>query len=540
MTTRFPLRTGLGLGSSARLPIALAVLTTTVCLIGIGGRSLWLDEAITVATARTTSGQYQWLSLFENGGNMFSYYVFMRVWTFPGDAEWFVRLPSVLFAVGGVLVLFALSERLFGVRTAVIASLLLLINSSFVHYAQEARSYSLEILIVTASWFALIHAIERRSARAWATYVIVTVLSVYTLFFGILFVAAQLASLLALPRQQVPARQLGVSLGVISALLVPLAAAAVLFTAVSGGSTISFIPPLSVSSLNATASFFAAGGSSVLWTQLPLVVVYALLWLAGSAIALFAYRRRGKSTNTWYLVAVISWLLTPVVATILVSIAHPILVPRYLSASLPAAALLAAVVLARFSRLWITAALVTSLLGLAVPGVLTWYHQEDVAARSATRYVLAAARSDDGIVFFPFYERRTFDYYLERLGGRPPVPISPGVAWTNELQLLRYPKVSLHDQLVHAEAHRTVWVYLGQGQVQPLLHEFIVGLSSEYSLVRTRHFAGVQVFCFQRKATPAAVAAVPVRIARSAGLPLNEPAAASRNLADRRDPVDPE
>ena len=75
-------------------PILIAVVAGGVMsAIGLGTRSLWLDEGSTFAIA-SQHGAALWHAVEHDGGNMIAYYLLMHVviaWF--GHAAWVLRLP---------------------------------------------------------------------------------------------------------------------------------------------------------------------------------------------------------------------------------------------------------------------------------------------------------------------------------------------------------------------------------------------------------------------------------------------------------------
>src|SRR6185437_2144422 len=79
------------------VPAGLAV---ALCLYELTTRSLWLDEAATVAIAGQ-HGSALWRAIFRDGGNMLGYYALLHVlidWF--GHGAFVIRLPSALAAGG--------------------------------------------------------------------------------------------------------------------------------------------------------------------------------------------------------------------------------------------------------------------------------------------------------------------------------------------------------------------------------------------------------------------------------------------------------
>ncbi len=130
---------------------AILFLGTILRLLSIN-QSFWLDEASSVINAQRFSF---WGILTEFAVTDFHppfYYLFLKVWMMVfGSSELVVRLPSVLFGMGTVFVLYLLIRQLFSKQVALVAAFLLTIAPLHVYYSQEARMYSLETLLVTLS-----------------------------------------------------------------------------------------------------------------------------------------------------------------------------------------------------------------------------------------------------------------------------------------------------------------------------------------------------------------------------------------------------
>jgi len=110
-------------------------------------QSLWLDEAITALAVKNNSfGEI--LTKFSPGDfHPPLYYLLLKFWTILfGYSEIALRFPSVIF---GVLTIYFL-YKIGGKKAAV----LMAVNPLVIYYSQEARMYSLAMLLITASvWF---------------------------------------------------------------------------------------------------------------------------------------------------------------------------------------------------------------------------------------------------------------------------------------------------------------------------------------------------------------------------------------------------
>ncbi|CAN5324285.1 hypothetical protein BH24CHL10_BH24CHL10_01530 [soil metagenome] len=85
---------------------------------------------------------------------------------------------------------YALAKRLIGRRSAPIAAFLVAVHPLLVRYSQEARGYSLLVLVSTLSTLLLLRAIERPTMPRWVLYGALTGLSLYVHLFALVVVPA--------------------------------------------------------------------------------------------------------------------------------------------------------------------------------------------------------------------------------------------------------------------------------------------------------------------------------------------------------------
>jgi uncharacterized membrane protein len=110
------------------------------------------------------------------------YFYFMHFWIKAfGISEWALRLPSALFGVLSVVVFFFLGSRLFDPSVGFLGALLMAAMPDQVYYSQEARMYSLLVLLLVSSTYAITLA-EQRPSSVWpyALYAILSVCGLYT------------------------------------------------------------------------------------------------------------------------------------------------------------------------------------------------------------------------------------------------------------------------------------------------------------------------------------------------------------------------
>lgn len=146
------------------LAVGIAIVVATA-VARIDSTSLWLDEAYSLGAANHLGA-----SLRGTSGTMGLYYVLLSAWSQISTATWWLRLPSVLFAVATLVALRPLARRIGGPALAAVALPLTALGPLFAWKAIEARSYSLATLIAVLCWTVAVRAMDAadvRSERRW-------------------------------------------------------------------------------------------------------------------------------------------------------------------------------------------------------------------------------------------------------------------------------------------------------------------------------------------------------------------------------------
>ena len=407
--------------TASRLSTALWICLLTAFaailrLYELGTRSLWLDEAASSMLARSDWNTFL-SALVHRQSNMALYYVLLRGWIHLGHNEFSLRLLSVIFGAAAIPILYRLVNAIrgskAGTKTAWLASFVLSIHVFHLQYSQEARGYSLAVLLTLASCYCFLRLLNASPKGLPLSYTLASILMVYSHVFGILILAAQWACALLLPNPASVKKTIGIAAGVISLCISPLAFS-LLF--VSDRSQLSWINRTSLASL--WEVFLALGGSS----GAPLALLFA-------ALLLFSLRSHFREAqppreNTAYIFLWV-WLLLPILIAGIISLRWPLLQARYLIVSLPPFLILAADGLARIqSRAIFIGAMITAA-GLSLAGVNSYYkartdrdHTDNW--RAATTYCLSQAQPGDAVLFPYSAEEIPFREYQHWLGQETP------------------------------------------------------------------------------------------------------------------------
>src|SRR5690348_16204788 len=129
-----------------------ALLAAGLCLIQIDGRSLGFDESATVAIA-SEHGAALRSAIARDGGNMSGYYVLLHVLIAAfGHGLFVLRLPSAIAAAVATATTGVLARRLFDLRVAGAAALLMSVSLPLVFWGQSSRSYAILVALSAGSF----------------------------------------------------------------------------------------------------------------------------------------------------------------------------------------------------------------------------------------------------------------------------------------------------------------------------------------------------------------------------------------------------
>jgi mannosyltransferase len=466
-----------------------ALLAIALGLYELSSRSLWLDEAATVAIAGQ-HGSALWSAIAHDGGNMLGYYVLLHVLVgWFGHGAFVIRLPSAVAAGACAGAVALLGLRLFDRRVALCAGLLAAVSLPLVFWGQNARGYAPMMALVAGSFVAFAALIEDPPARGWGgwagrqsgwwiAYVACTALSAYASFVAIFAVAAQLVVLAW--RRQAWRPVIG-ALAVCVLSWIPLAVLAL----ERGSSQLSWIPQPSFKTERQVIQALASAGfepnfrPTFVATGLSILTVGLLL---AAAVRIVRQMR-------WEGLLGLAWLVVPLVLMWLWSlVGQSVFTPRNLLVALPAVALLLGWVITQSRFVW--PALVV-LIALRAVALVPSYGTSPEDWRAATAYVTGAERPGDCVAFYPQDGRMPFAYYthqpvkpyIERYE-TPSVPSGCTRVWlvvshqglpsgsaTSQTHFARY--VALRDQLTGRYAHHStrsfgyasvIWIELFYGR----------------------------------------------------------------------------
>jgi mannosyltransferase len=405
------------------LVLLLTVAAAVLRLYGLANRGLWIDEAFS-ADLSHRSFFHLLQSFRELSTNMALYHVLLHFWMKLGDSEYAMRSMSVVFSVATVPFTYALGSRLFGRNAGLLAAWLLAINTFHIHYAQEARAYSLVVLLATISTYVLVRNLQEPASASWTLYGVLLAVMICSHVLSLLVVVAHGAAILSLPPGTIPWKGLARSAVWFVCLSLPMAVLVLMVKA----DPLNWVPKTDASMV-LVYLVLTAGNRGVLLLVLDAIAVGLVIFETGRALW-----RDGRTRENWAYILVLFWFFLPFAIALSISVVRPMFVPRYLLFCLPAFLLATSAGLTRIrprSIAWTLGGAI-SLLSLAAipPAYALSFGLEDW--RTVSSYVFDQAQPGDGIFFYPDYGSIPFQYYRDHRKPLPewPTPIAsnPGAA----------------------------------------------------------------------------------------------------------------
>jgi uncharacterized membrane protein len=472
----------------------ILLLGATLRFYGLDHESLWYDELL---SWRRSS--YDTLSeVIDEGvrrtvhppGYLGLLHIVQKYW---GDSEWILRFPSALCGILSIAGIYALGTFLYTRREGLIAAALTAVLWCPIYYSQEARPYSMLLLatmLATYFWLRVVRKVRdgnRPSYLELAAYVATAIVSSYMHYFGLYLIALQggAALLLCIRRRRgiLHVAVVFVLLVVayvpwIPALLEDVRRRPIWIQAPTPGAVLEYLR-------------FLFNGSWSLSVVIALVCC-ALGWGAYQALKEQRYREPSFDplSSTFVLGC---WLVLPFAGAYVKSlVSSPVLTPRNLIISLPAAYLLVARSITRLpvpalGQGLLTFALVVGFLLQLIFGMAYYSEPQKEQFREVVQYLVEGEPlyEDSVIVVWGAY-RDQFDYYFEKNGSTRQIDLAAG----------REDDMVPVIQFITRENARYVWYVLvhDRALVEPRFAEF---LKRNFTMVDHRDYVGVSVWLLE-------------------------------------------
>lgn len=181
-----------------RIVIREVYLMVIILLIGMGLRfyklefqGLWYDEIHSMNESDPDLTIAQVID-YAKTDQPPSFFLMLHTWfkVFPFN-DFYGRLFAAVLGVLGVISMYFLGKEVRDSRTGVIAAFLASINYFHLYYSQEVRFYILFFVVTTLSYLFFLRGIRTKELKDFVWYGIVTAITMYTHYFGVVVFASQ-------------------------------------------------------------------------------------------------------------------------------------------------------------------------------------------------------------------------------------------------------------------------------------------------------------------------------------------------------------
>jgi len=404
------------------LPILLLAFLLRIAYLD--AQSLWWDEAFSITISEMDLHSLL-RAVLDDRVHPPLYYLVLRLWLTLGQGEFVVRTMSAFFGVLGIAAMFAMAALAGDKRVGIVSAFALAISPMHLWYSQEARMYSLLVLLTIVSNYFFARLLRSDERINWVGYGIATLLAMHTHYLASFVLLAQMTYLTVTRRHHRSLLRKWLTCMLIVALLSVPWFGAILLTGGFYQAGISWIRPAVPQDLFWTIYNFGLGSSSDpgnLFNILAAALLTAVLGYVSVQLLLGRIPPRQRNV----LLVVWLWLVLPTTLVFLISLDWPlpqkrsIYMDRFLILSLPAFLVLISDGITRiFKRKAALGALTAMVLLVPIASSLysyfydQTYHRDDW--RQAIADIKAEARSGDFLLVRPHDYVPLYYYDLQEI-----------------------------------------------------------------------------------------------------------------------------
>jgi mannosyltransferase len=510
-----------------RLPEKKTIILVVISLAGLflrvhglGRESLWFDEGFTLYVARQNVARIFFAPLDVPP----LFYIMLHFWIrLFGNSEVSVRFPSVVFSVLSIFMTYKIAKKLFDTEVGLISAALSALSLFYVQYAQEARTYSLTVLLTLASMYYFLETYDKKTYSGLLGYIVFSTLLLYSHIYGFFIIISQNIYFFVMTltsdeedRKEKMKRWFFVQ-ATICALFSPWVP--ILLGQIAANEKIFWILKPNRWTLIETFLTYS-------WHNQYLFLLFALL----IPLSFITYERISGQlswnsffqsmenirckvglSQTTQIFFLFTWLSIPIALPFAISrYSAPIYLIKYTIIACPAFFLFVAAGLGNIAnrrmRLIVQMTMLALLLGFAVPAFSHYYRgpQKD-QWREAAHFIDTHAAKADLILFnSPVCRDFVFDYYSKR---RDLVERGfPASAYDTDIIREGYPhkfsqvnRSNINELAPLTQPYKRVWVVLAYSPDKNNYNLITTRLRDNYDLVNHEQFRNIDIYLFQKQ-----------------------------------------
>ena len=159
-------------------------------LFYLGHYGMWFDEAFTWHLAHISIPKIIELARIDNTPPL--YHILLNLWMKTGvSSDFMVRIPALIFGVIAVFWTYKLGHLLYDTQTALLSALITALSFSQMHYSQENRMYSLQIMLGLMSTFYFVKGLRTGRIIHYLGWLFSSLLLFYNHLFAVFLIGGQ-------------------------------------------------------------------------------------------------------------------------------------------------------------------------------------------------------------------------------------------------------------------------------------------------------------------------------------------------------------
>lgn len=452
------------------LIFAVAVLVRFPFIVS---RDIALDEPFSIFHAQRSIADIFALMKEENNPPL-HFMILHFVTALFGNGPLAVRLPSLLFGALAAVMIRKAGKKFLSPEAGFAASFLFIFSTHNIYFAQEARGYSLFMLLSVSVFYQFFSLMQEGVTRGrFMKFLFLNVLLIYTHYLGLVLIVLQVIFLAATRRKEL-IRELAVSYQLLFLAFVPLL----------------YFFFVRVSSVSDTGTWVSVPSADALYDNIrkfsnaPVVAACFIVLLAAGMIALF---RKGSVIQRY----IFAWFFVPYLGLYLISFIFPVYIDRYLNfLSAPfylSLSMIPGLLVRKENLRHILYVLMVA--GMAVTVKLNPSHNREPAKAAA---ILKSMKDDHTLLLIaPAWDHLGIYYYYDREAFSRPYLLGP-----HQESKKIVPVYKTGDALKALDNHVGPVVYLqGAAMVNNPSDELMIFLKSRY---RITHRGEVKGFVLTR------------------------------------------
>lgn len=469
----------------------------------LGNESIWLDEGFSIRYANLNLSQI--ISLRDNGLPPL-YYIILHWWiNLFGDSEFSIRFLSVIFGFLAIFMMYKIGNQIFDKDVGMLSSLLLGLSVFHIHYSQEARTYSLSVLLTLLSMYFFMKLLKKRSHIALIGYILFSILLMYSHIFGLFIIISQniyLFTLFLLSKEDYNYKLNLKKWLLIQTVLIALFAPWVKMLAIQVLAVVkSSSPSIPVPSIRSIiGSFSTYSGSKLLLLLFLILSSFSIISYEKTngntdwknffkSIESYCWKIRFLNTNKIYLL--LTWLLTPIILLFIISrFSTPIYITKYTIVASVAFYLLVAKGISNISHKYVKSIIISVIIAFSFLYVWEYYTKINKEQwKDVANHIDTNAKNEDLLLFNSVAcKYLVFDYYSKRAD-----LIKKGFP-----KKTRYvDEENIKELGPTVEGYNRAWLILSHSRDKKGL--ITKTLIESYNLSYHKKYKGIEVYLFEKK-----------------------------------------